>query len=326
MKTPIKSIFATSILCLSQLASGVSFQDLTYGYDVFVKGDATLNGASVHGSIATGGTLKLEGNQSLFGSRAIASDHVIAADSIALTSGGQMAGNLNLSALRLENKGASQSLSSSGLSDSSTGKSLTFQNPQTGSVGPLGIDFDASFSAFQTLSNDLRNLTPTLDFSTLIPDLNNWNYTIGNSNTTHVLNLTGAELNSIRGMNFTTLLSATDKLVVNVDLTGFNGVIGGNRNGEEASDFILWNFYGDQVSSVSLVNQFVGSILATDLHVDHNNNQIKGSVVADSLSKSNGQIHVHRFDYEVEVPDSSSTLVLALLAIPALIGLRRRFN
>ncbi|MBD5779695.1 VPDSG-CTERM sorting domain-containing protein [Pelagicoccus sp. NFK12] len=328
MKKTSVTLLAASILSLAPIASAVSFQDLTYGYDVFVRGDATLDGASIHGSIATGGSLILDGNQSLFSSRPNISDYVIASKQIELLStgnGGQMASNLDTNAIRVESLSAGQSIDASGFNDANTGKKINFQPPQTGSVGSLGIDFSSSFSAFSALSNALKNTAATLDLDTDIPDKNNWNYALGTSGMVDVISLTAAELLTIKSLNFTALAGATDKLIINVDLTGFAGTLSNTQNGEEAADHILWNFYGN--SFVNLENQFVGSILAVDTSVNHHNNQIKGMVVADSFNKSGGQVHVHRIEHDIpEVPDTGSTALMTAIALPMLALLRRKLR
>ncbi|EDY81840.1 hypothetical protein VDG1235_1460 [Verrucomicrobiia bacterium DG1235] len=204
-----------------------------------------------------------------------------------------------------------------------------FNEAQTQSeiLGSGVVDFSSNFTALKNLSDTLSGLAATLTPA----GPGDLEFDFGLSAGLHVINLTASQLNLFgQTKNVGSLVSGA-RFLVNVDLTGFNGVLGQNINQNVPDSFasgILWNFFGN--SDVKIKTKWVGSILAPEVTIlDEFSNDIRGTVVAKGLTKASGQIHGGSFDYEfpeVKVPDSGSTLVLALLAIPAFLMIRRRSN
>jgi choice-of-anchor A domain-containing protein len=319
------TVSAAAIVALaSSPVLALSLADLSGGYDVLVKQNAQFNDVHIHGATAVGGNLTLSGGMSEF-----LNDNVVRPAGLSV--GGSIAQNADA---RINNSGKlhvsslvpGQSVVPGALT--SGGRNLYFTSGQSAAqvVVPQTIDMTAAFNNLDALAASLAGMSQTLSFNSFVSG-SNFNITLGAGSAIgfDVMNITGAQLAAVQNLNFSHTAGFQQKLVINVDLSNYNGgAFIQNRNGNDEADNILWNFYG--ASTLLLQNQFVGSILAPDIHLQHSNNDIKGSVFVDSLTKTGGQVHVHsaKIDFPKPVPDAGSTGLLALLAFPLLLSFKRK--
>lgn len=327
----VSPFLLAAIAGLPALSPAATLLELTGGYDVLVEGDMSLNGVHMHGATGVGGNLALSGDITEFLNDPVTRPAgLTVAGSIALGADGRIN---NSGKLHVGTPGANQSVNdtpgSSALNDSDSGKNIFFSSGQSaGDVSslPSGFDVAGSFGVLRGLSSSLAAMSSTLSFGDYTSG-QNFSFTLGSGSGLDVFNITGAQLAQVTNLNFGHLAGFTQQLVINVDLTGYTGgAFTQNRNGEQEANNILWNFYG--ADSLSLSNQFIGSILAPDLSLTHNNNDIKGTVIAESFTKNGGQVHIHDFTTPDStpdpVPDGGSTALFALLVAPLLGWFKRR--
>ncbi len=326
------SAAAISVLTISP-ALAVSLSGISGGYDILVRNHADFSGVHMHGATAVGGDLRLSGNMSEF-----LNDNVVRPAGVSV--GGSVVqgadARINSSGkLQVGKLTSGQSVSSGSLTGNN--RNLFFNNSQPVGqvVVPQTIDMNAAFNDLGALSASLAGMTQTLSFNSYVHGSEfKFNLGSGSSVGFDVMNITASQLAWVQTLNFSHTASFDQKLVINVNLSGYVGSFVHNRNGNNEADNILWNFYG--ASDLYLENQFIGSILAPGLHLQHKGNDIKGSVFVDSFTKIDGQIHVHPFGYDfpqktppaldppASVPDAGSTGLLALLAFPLLLLLKRK--
>lgn len=342
MRSSLPPLVVATLGCLPLAGSAATLLEITGGYDVLVEGDMSLNGVHMHGATGVGGNLTLTGNQTeFFLDKPARPSALTVGGSVTLDANGNVLspGKLHVGSLT---SGQSIGEKHAGNPDilalkSASGRDLVFQGGQTAAQAntlPANFDVAGSFNVLRGLSSSLAGMSQTLDFNDYLSgDANNlaFNLQLGLGGGFDVMNITGAQLASLKTLNFSHLAGFDQQLVINVDLSGYHGgTIVQNRNGEPEADNILWNFYG--ADSLTLENQFIGSILAPDLALTHNNNDLKGSVVAQSFTKNGGQVHVHDFAFPTPdpspqgspVPDGGSSGFLALLAAPLFGWFKRR--
>lgn len=316
---------------ISATALAASFEDLTYGYDVFVKNDLDLSSGNVHmhGFTAAGGDVYARDSEFKMDNLAGTAHALLAGGELFLT--GNQSKALNSGSVRIGTQGplginaAGNRIGTNNGGDNTRLELNGAVQTSAETFGPSGIDFNAAFSALADFSTSLAGLANTLNPAAVLSG-NRLNFTSA-TNAVEVFNLSASDFGSFAEIDFSGFISGASKLIINVDLNGFAGAFAKNIIGDSntPADNVLWNFYG--ATDLMLQNQFTGSVLAAGIDVLHQNNDLKGSVVANSFTKQGGQVHVHRFDYEInEVPDAGSSLLLALIALPALFAARRRFR
>lgn len=312
---------ASAVLSLAfatQVNAGVI--DAVQGYDVFVDGNFVIKGSHVHGATAVGGNLTLSGNMSEFANHGPSNPGVTVAGNIVLNANGRINGNGKLEVGSLT---SGQSINGS----QDLVKGTKKLEAQQATVGPVDIDFDAAFDELTQLSATYAQMSATLALNSLTSG-GNFNYTFGATAAVEYLNITGSQLASLSNLNFNGNAAPGASLVINVDLSGYSGgAFTQNRNGGNQANNILWNFYG--ASSVTLKNQFIGTILAPEMSVKHINNDIKGMVIAQHFTKEQGQVHIHKFNGYVPPPpvhvaDATATGTLVLAGALLLRAHRRR--
>lgn len=307
-------------LVLLPMAAFAGSIDVTQGYDVFVHGNATFDATHVHGSTATGGNVSLTGNMSEFANDGPTNPGLTVAGQVNQGADARINGNgiLNVGSLS-----GGQSVNSS---DDLVGSGHTLYANAV-NVGPVGVDFGTAFTQLTQLSDTFASTAGTVSLGSLVSG-GNLSYTFGSSDTVDFLDITGDQLAAISNLGFSGTPTAGSSLVVNVDLSGYTGgAFAQNRNGSNTqATHILWNFYG--ASSLSLQNQFIGTILAPTIDLTHTNNDIYGTVIADTFTNSGGEVHVDQYQGTVPkpVPDSASTALLVLVGLAGLVVVRRLWD
>lgn len=317
-----RSLLLLTFVSVARLAAtplGIGSQ-----YDVVVKNNFTSDSGHMHGSSAVGGNLVLTGGMSEFGNdlNAASGPGVVVGGNVVLGASGRVNGSrqAHIGALT-----GGQTTTNQGLFGG--GQMLEATSGVT--VGPVGINFGAAFDEFTLLSQAMADLASTVVLSQVTSgDTQNKQLNLEFGAADKVLNLTYAEFVSFKNIQVGNPGAGVGSWIINVDLTGYDGsAISQNRNGSnDGADLILWNFFG--ANTLTLQNQFYGTVFAPDLAFTHQNNDLKGQVIAASFTKLGGQVHVHRYEGDVPpppaVPETGSSLLLALGAMTALAGLRAR--
>ncbi|MDO3695830.1 choice-of-anchor A family protein [Wenyingzhuangia sp. chi5] len=313
--------------------SQVSPTSLAQGFDLFVKGDAVLNGGHCEGTGAIGGDVIFNNNYSF--AHNISGGYVDGANGEATQVGlyvdgkvlfGTVGGDININSntfLKIGNDSGifihdimpnnpSQKINTR-INKSSTNidtnpKIILNVKQSASSVHRGGlIDFDDAFSKFESHAVQLSQMTAT---GTI-------NIAHGTGKVTlqdgvNVINTTGDVLNSLQALQFEGgKPSSTKPVVVNVDALGsfstemfnFNGI------GDQEGDFILFNFYN--TTSLEFTNNgrtVKGTIFAPKADFTKNSSSnIDGQVIVKSFIMSNGELHHHLFENKIvkeEVPAS----------------------
>ncbi|HEX2862053.1 MAG TPA: choice-of-anchor A family protein, partial [Lacunisphaera sp.] len=318
------TLLAFTLLAAARLAA----TPLGIGYDVFVEKDFNVSNGHIHGSSAVGGNLVLTGSKSEFASKSSSTEPgLVVAGQVDLSTDGfvfypraaQVGSLANGQAVVAYNQGKRLTQGNSSL------------EAKTIEVGAVGIDFTAAFDELALLSHSMASLAATVDLLTITTgDAQNKQLNLGfpTANPFNVLNLTYAEFANFKSISVDAPGTDAGSWIINVDLTGYNGsAITQNRNGsDDGADLILWNFFG--ANTLVLQNQFYGTVFAPELDFTHQNNDLKGQVIASSFTKLNGQVHIHRYEGGVPpppaVPDTGSSLLLMAGALTTLVGLRAR--
>lgn len=118
-----------------------------------------------------------------------------------------------------------------------------------------------------------------------------------------VVSMTGAEFNAMRDIAYALEPNAT--LVINVhaedmDLSRGSDVAMFDQNGKSDAARVLWNFIG--ANSFHSANVFVGAILAPDAAISGGSSN-EGTVLARSLTLSNGEWHQQGWTGGLDLPD-----------------------
>ena len=140
-------------------------------------------------------------------------------------------------------------------------------------------------------------------------------------NTTNVLNLSGADLENLGEIVFTSPPTATAPLVISVDTTATGGVYTWNvpnqANASAGASYILWNFADATDLTIATGDSIEGTVYAPGAAVtDINASNIEGTVVAKSFSAgpvvsgnvvNAGEIHYFPFSANVTCTDTTPT-------------------
>ncbi|MCB0608650.1 MAG: choice-of-anchor A family protein, partial [Lewinella sp.] len=314
--TPVASAGADQSLCEceSYSSTGGSSNPLTpaQGFNAFIEGAASFTSGDADGAIALGGNLTLNGTYATTG--ATAGSFTAPGDSkptgllvggrVFYTSGqgitvnqnayvkiGNMTGSL---ALDVDGNNASSNLRvvATGGNYNSTPR-IALQTMQSAStVGQSGlINFSSAFTQLRASANAYSALTQNASLSggslTLVP------------NTVNVLNLTGAQLNSLGQISFNSQPNASTPLIINVNASGsFSWTVNNTAGiGDAQGDYILWNFYNATSLTLSGSNTVHGTLLAPNAAVTKNTSgNINGQVIAASYVHNGGELHYHNFN------------------------------
>ncbi|MGY3793784.1 collagen-binding domain-containing protein [Aquimarina sp. 433] len=280
------------------------------GYNAFVRYNTTLKGGDTEGPIALGGNLTMDGIITLAAQTAgtnffngddqpsslVVNGRIIytSGEGIHLNQGYVKVGDLNGSSVfDLDRNNASVNTRvTSG--DYDAKPRVQVQRKQVeNSVSNGGlIDFEAAFRAFETRSLDYSLLTPNLTVSSdnkisLAP------------NTVNVLNLTGAQLQSLPYLTFENTPNQDTPLIINVDAPGdFEwNILNIAGIGDPQGAFIIWNFYNNNSITLKGGSTIIGSLFApkSDVTKDSSGN-INGQVIAANYYHIQGELHQHVFD------------------------------
>ncbi len=176
-----------------------------------------------------------------------------------------------------------------------------------------------TISNFETPLNALSQALSLLNSTSVLPTTGNNEVikAIPGSNGIAVFNVTAAQLAAIPSYSLD--INGSSTVVFNVSgNTTFNA---NNESGMTGANSIIWNFYN--ATSVNFGTQLVGTVLAPEANVT-NNNQIDGTLIADSWSGP-GELHYYAFTGKLPsdpVPEPAS---IALLSVGILgLGLIRK--
>ena len=126
---------------------------------------------------------------------------------------------------------------------------------------------------------------------------------------------------------FSFAANGASTIIINSSVS--SAVIGANFLGGQAQSLgssILWNFYN--ATSLTINNQFGGSILATHASLTNNQN-IEGGVFVNSLTQ-NGELHLQSFTGNLSAvapvpePEEYLLMVAGLIVVVGVAALRRR--
>lgn len=191
--------------------------------------------------------------------------------------------------------------------------SIMLSTPQsvTSISGNPQIDFEAAFSEFETISNDLSaletNVTWTINefnqgklWVDLIPD------------TTNVINLTVEEFNGFHEIKFNDLMpSETTPFIINITdvsispdmitMDSWPNIVGSPLS---YAPYILHNF-ANVSSTINYTGgaQIYGTIYAPKARFNNRSNfNIDGQIIVAAFEQNSGEVHPYIFDTVIEFP------------------------
>ncbi|EIJ47173.1 hypothetical protein GWL_14140 [Herbaspirillum sp. GW103] len=181
-------------------------------------------------------------------------------------------------------------------------------------------------STLGTLSNTLKSAVAN---STVSITGNKATFTaVANSSGVAVFNLDNTTSASVFSAGeFSFAANGASTIIINSSVS--SAVIGANFLGGQAQSLgssILWNFYN--ATSLTINNQFGGSILATHASLTNNQN-IEGGVFVNSLTQ-NGELHLQSFTGNLSAvapvpePEEYLLMVAGLIVVVGVAALRRR--
>jgi choice-of-anchor A domain-containing protein len=117
-----------------------------------------------------------------------------------------------------------------------------------------------------------------------------------------IFTITPEQLSAARSINVFVPVGATVVINVPGDAVSFQN-LGLHLRGVDCAH-LLWNFYEADTLSISGVG-LMGSVLAPDAALSFNNGQIKGTVIAESMT-GNGQFNLCPSEISITIPESAS--------------------
>ena len=183
-------------------------------------------------------------------------------------------------------------------------------NPVCDANTATEINFATAFSTMQasatnmaacnTSGNILSNPNQNIFGSTISSVLTGGQIKITLASGTNVLNVSGADLNSVtNGITFTNSPDANHVLVINVNAAGSYTWNVWNQGGVSATNapFILYNFYNTTSLNIAGNNTIEGTVFAPNAAITKTVNQsnIEGQVIGQSFVQSGGELHYYPF-------------------------------
>lgn len=207
-----------------------------------------------------------------------------------------------------------------------------FNGPRLSTPSAL-IQSNASAAASTNFGNTLSTLSNTLKGAvanstvSVVGNKATFN-AVANSKGVAVFDLSNATSASVFSAGeFSFAANGASTIIINSSVS--SAVIGANFLGGQAQSLgksIVWNFYN--ATSLTINNQFGGSILATRASLTNNQN-IEGGVFVNSLTQ-NGELHLQAFTGNlasvapVPEPEEYLLMVAGLVLVVGAAALRRR--
>ncbi|MEO6916516.1 MAG: LruC domain-containing protein [Chitinophagaceae bacterium] len=321
----VRSAFTTILLTAASLVHAQSPTAPALGFNVFVKNSAKLVTNVTEGPVAMGGDLTLMGNYNV--ANKTAGTFKVSNVVIGLLIGGKInfsSGNqtyINNGYVKLgngtgstvfykDNNGASSNLRiTPGKYDATPGLHLQTSAAKLGvseKVNPVIesglIDFTKAFASLQANAKMVASMATKIELTnpngdrkgTKIPDvITNGQIKINLKSGTNVLNVTGEELNSVKGnITFNNAPDASRILVINVNAAGtFNWSVWNQAGlGIQNCPYIIYNFYNTTNLLIQGNNTIEGTVLApfADITKIVNQSNIEGQVIGLSYYQSGG--------------------------------------
>ncbi len=157
-----------------------------------------------------------------------------------------------------------------------------------------------SMAACSTSGNILSNPNQNVFGATISSVLTSGQIKITLASGTNVLNVSGADLNSVtNGITFTNSPDASHVLVINVNAAGsytWNVWNQGGVSGNNAP-FIIYNFYNTTSLNIAGNNTIEGTVFAPNAAITKTVNQsnIEGQVIGQSFVQNGGELHYYPF-------------------------------
>ena len=332
----IKITMNTLFLFLSTFVMQIGFGQVTptspaQGFDLFVKGDAFLNGGHSEGTGAIGGDVTFNNNYSF--AHKTSGGYKDAANGETTEVGlyvngkvifGTVNGDININSNTFLKIGddsgifihdvnptnpsqiVNTRINKSSTSMDSNPKIILNVKQSASSVHRAGlIDFDGAFLKFEAYAVQLSNMPATGSI--------NEAYGTGKvflQDGLNVINTTGAVLNSLQALQFEGGKPSNDKpVIINVDALGsfstemfnFNGI------GDQEGDFILFNFYNTTSLEFTSNGKTVkGTVFAPKADFTKNSSSnIDGQVIVKTFVMKNGELHHHLFKNKIVEEETS---------------------
>jgi uncharacterized protein YjdB len=202
------------------------------------------------------------------------------------------------------------------------------QTPSPAVFQNVAYDFDALFTQYRSSSINLGSRTNNVQL------LNSSNAAISGNNVTtpqtvkinslstgyNYLNLTTASLNNITGITFETngFPGSTKVLIINVPITAnftWNNPNFAGLTASTSAPYMIWNFYGSAAYTLTINNSALifGTIFAPNQNIlKVGQNDIEGSVIANSCTLGNGQLHDFMFANFCNILDCVESIAVSI--------------
>lgn len=322
----MKTIYTLLVLMLlSAAAQSQSPTAPALGYNVFVQKDAVLTTNETEGPVAIGRDLTIAGNYQVSTNQS--GSFLSGSLKVTLLVGGKV--NYNNGVLQVnqngyikigdstntfkvwykDNNNAYSPIRITPSSNYNAGSRINLQANAlslgvSATVNPVFqgglVDFAAAFNQMKmssvSISGCTDNAVLTNPNGAIIPHTALPSQVKITLNTgVNVLNITGADLNSMQILTFNNQPSATRILVVNVNAAGtFNwNVLNSSGIGQSQCPYILYNFYNTTTLNINGSNTVEGTIFApyADIVKTVNQSNVEGQVIGQSYVHSGGENH-----------------------------------
>lgn len=342
IKTTLTSLF----LAAASFAVAQSPTAPALGFNVFLKNGARLVTNETEGPVAMGGDLSLMGNYRV----AIKSAGTFKVNNVAIglivngkinyTSGNQtyvnngyvkLGNGTGSTVYYKDNNGANGNLRiTSGKYDANPSLNLQTSAANLGvsaTNNPVVqgglIDFTKAFASLQANSKIVASMATKIELtnpngdrksSKLSDVLTSGQVKVNLKAGTNVLNLTGAELNSVNGnITFNNTPDASRILVINVNASGtFNWNVWNQAGlGIQNCPYIIYNFYNTTNLQIQGNSTIEGTVFApfADITKTANQSNIEGQIIGLSYYQSGGENHFANFTPSLGEPDADGDTV-----------------
>ena len=281
-------------------------------FNVFAENNVTMKSGDVEGGIAAGGNFIIDGGSQITTNNSGTGNTygTVSGVNYGLVVGGAV--NYTSGYFNLNANGSNHWLKIGNLNGGAitmSGQNMTIQNGsvriQVNSTNQTqGQVVGTGLMNFTTIMNTMRatsaglatctnNVVPTYDFGSTTPKLTMI------ANTKNVWNITGATLSTYNTITFNNQPTASQPLIINVNVTGtYNWTIPNMSGiGRNEGRYIVFNFYNVGTINMNAGGTVEGSILAPSATINKiYSANIEGQVVCTNYTQSGGEVHVAHFN------------------------------